>query len=316
MGGEVPGATEKRDLSIPDGFVRAPDPWPMTGSGEVAVVVPLVSADLTADEELSVASLRHHAAGIPAYLVVPDDLVLRFDHAGFAVVRVPRAAMASIAAYNRMMLTPWFYRLFAGYRHILLYQLDCLMLRDDLAVWCELDWSYIGAPWFGKRAPDDLKSVGNGGFSLRRIDHMLAVLESDRFSPWLRVAQQWRHFSSFKHLKLLAGGLMKARKTRDGSPLAQRFAGCFQRPEDEFWSQYAPFFLDRYRLPTPRLALGFAFEARPRTAFEMTGGSLPFGCHAWSRMDRQFWLERIAGMEEQGEALKVEAPEREAALSR
>jgi hypothetical protein len=32
-------------------------------------------------------------------------------------------------------------------------------------------------------------------------------------------------------------------------------------------------------------------------------------------MDRQFWLERIAGMEEQGEALKIEAPEREPALS-
>jgi hypothetical protein len=310
----VRGATEKRDLSIPDGFVGAPDPWPTTG-GEVAVVVPLISADLTADEELSVASLRRHAIGIPVYLVIPDDLVLKFDHAGFEVVRVPQAAMASIAAYNRMMLTPWFYRLFAGYHHILLYQLDCLMLRSDIATWCKVDWSYVGAPWFGKRAPDDLKAVGNGGFSLRRIDHMLAVLESDRFSPWPRVAQQRRHFSSFKHLKLLVSGLMKARKMRDGIPLAPRFAECFQRPEDEFWSQYAPFFLDRYRLPAPRLALGFAFEARPRTAFEMTGGSLPFGCHAWSRMDRQFWLEMIVGMEEQGEALKIDAPEREPALS-
>ena len=36
------GATEKRDLSIPDGFVEAPDPWPVTGFGEIAVVVPMV----------------------------------------------------------------------------------------------------------------------------------------------------------------------------------------------------------------------------------------------------------------------------------
>jgi hypothetical protein len=311
----VPGATEKRDLSIPDGFVGAPDPWPSTGGGEIAVVVPLISAGLTADEELSVASLRRHAVGIPVFLVVPDDLVLKFDHVGFAVVRVPRAAMASIAAYNRMMLTPWFYQLFAGYRHILLYQLDCLMLRSDIATWCKAELSYVGAPWFGKRAPDDLKAVGNGGFSLRRIDHMLAVLESDRFSPWPRVAQQRRHFSSFKHLKLLVGGLMKARKTHDGSPLAQRFAGCFQRPEDEFWSQYAPFFLECYRLPTPRRALSFAFEARPRTAYEMTDGSLPVGCHAWSRMDRQFWLEKTGDMEERDASPKIEAPEREPALS-
>jgi Protein of unknown function (DUF5672) len=108
---------------------------------------------------------------------------------------------------------------------------------------------------------------------------------------------------------------MKARKTRDGSPLAQLFAGSFQRPEDEFWSQYALLFLDRHRFPTPRLALGFAFEAWPRTAFGMTGGRLPFGCHAWSRMDRQFGLERISGMEEQSETLGIEAPEREPALS-
>ena len=177
------GATEKRDLSIPDGFVEAPDPWPVTGFGEIAVVVPMVSAVLKPDEELSLACLRLHAAGIPGYLVVPDDLVLNFNYAGFTVIRVPRGAMASIAAYNRMMLTPWFYRLFNGYRHILLYQLDCLMFGDDVTAWCRRDWSYVGAPWFGKRAPDDLKSVGNGGFSLRRVDHMLAVLNSNRFSP-------------------------------------------------------------------------------------------------------------------------------------
>jgi hypothetical protein len=207
----IPGATEKRDLSIPDGFVEAPDPWPVTGAGEIAVVVPLASGVLKPDEELSLACLRRHTAGIPGYLVVPDNLVLDFDHGGFTAIRVPRAAMASIAAYNRMMLTPWLYRLFAGYRHILLYQLDCLIFSDDLGTWCDRGNSYVGAPWFGNRAPDDLKSVGNGGFSLRRVDHMLAVLNSDRFSPWPRVAQQRRHFSGLKHLKLLVGGLIKAR---------------------------------------------------------------------------------------------------------
>jgi hypothetical protein len=311
----VPGATKKRDLSIPNGFVKAPDPWPTTGNGEIAVVVPLVSAVLKPDEELSIACLRRHAAGIPVYLVVPDDLILNFDHAGFTVIRVPRAAMANIAAYNRMMLTPWFYRLFAGYRHILLYQLDCLMFRNDVATWCGRDWSYVGAPWFGKRTLDDLKSVGNGGFSLRRVDHMLAVLESDRFAPWPRVAQQRRHFSSLKHLRLLFGGLMKATRECGGAPLAQRFVGCFQRPEDEFWSQYAPFFLKRYTLPTPREALGFAFEARPRIALELTGGRLPLGCHAWSRMDRQFWLEQVGGLGDRSESEKTEVLERELALS-
>jgi hypothetical protein len=316
MGAGVSVATEKRDLSVPHGFVEAPDPWPATGSGAVAVVIPLVSGVLKPDEELSIACLRQHTAGIQVYMVVPNNLVLGFDHDGFTIIRVPRAAMASIAAYNRMMLTPWFYRLFTGYRYILLYQLDCLMLESGVGRWCDQEWSYIGAPWFGKRAPDDLKSVGNGGFSLRRVDHMLAVLDSDSFSPWIRFAQQRRHFSSLKHLRSLLGGLLKARRERGGAPLAQRFAGCFERPEDEFWSQYAPFFLGgRYRLPTPREALNFAFEARPRVAFGLTGGRLPLGCHAWSRMDREFWLEQVGSTGDWSATRETAAVEREPAMS-
>jgi len=47
----------------------------------------------------------------------------------------------------------------------------------------------------------------------------------------------------------------------------------------------------------------------------MTGGRLPVGCHAWSRMDRPFWLEEIGDMEELDASPKIEAPEREPALS-
>lgn len=318
MGKGSSSKTVKRDLSVAYGFVDPPDPWPSTGSGDLAVVVPLAVAALTEDERLSLDRLRRNASGIPRYLVVPDGLELKFDHADFSVVRVPAIAMAGIAAYNRMMITPWFYRLFAGYRYILLYQLDCLLLGNSVGRWCERDWSYVGAPWFGNRGPDDLKSVGNGGFSLRRIDHMLAVLGSDRFAPQFRFAQQRRHFSGWKHLKVLANGLIRAWCNGGGS-LASRFAAGFERPEDEFWSQYAPFFMAGYSLPTPREALGFAFEDRPRIAFDLTAGRLPLGCHAWSRMDRHFWLERLADLEQParttGAAGEIDACEREPALS-
>ncbi|UEM23903.1 hypothetical protein JL100_014535 [Skermanella mucosa] len=316
MGKGNSGKTSKRDLSVAYGFVEPPDPWPTTGSGGLAVVVPLAVAAPVDDERLSFDRLWRHASGVPRYLVIPEGLELEFDHADFSVVRVPAAAMAGIAAYNRMMITPWFYRLFAGYRHILLYQLDCLLLGEGIGRWCERGWSYVGAPWFGNRGPDDLKSVGNGGFSLRRIDHMLAVLGSDRFYPHFRFAQQRCHFAGWKHLKLLAGGLFRA-WTSDGGSLATRFAAGFERPEDEFWSQYAPFFLDRYSLPAPREALGFAFEARPRVAFDLTGGRLPLGCHAWSRMDRAFWLEQLAELEPSAGRIgggEAAAREREAAL--
>src|SRR3954470_23208496 len=116
---------------------------------------------------------------------------------------------------------------------------------------------------------------------------------------------QWKS-SPAVGMRLLFAGLMKAKKERDGAPLAQRFAGCFQRPEDEFWSQYAPFFLKHYKLPSPREALGFAFEARPRIALDLNGGRLPLGCHAWSRMDRHFWLEQVGDVGERSEAGRIE----------
>jgi hypothetical protein len=294
LDGRSRGARLKRDLSVDDGFVAPPDPWPIIGSGTMAVVIPTVSGTLNADEALSLATVRRHGRGMPVYLVIPEGLALEFPHEGIGIIRVPCEAMASLAAYNRMMITPWFYRLFAGYRSILVHQLDCLMLGGDPTPWQRAGWSYVGAPWMGRRGPDDLKAVGNGGFSLRRIDHMLAVLESDRFHPWPRYPQQRRHFSSIKHLGILLGGLRRAAGWDGQKPLAQRFAATFVRPEDEFWSQYAPFFLRDYALPPPRIALDFAFEARPRTALALTGGRLPVGCHAWWRMDREFWMEQLA----------------------
>ena len=35
--------------------------------------------------------------------------------------------------------------------------------------------------------------------------------------------------------------------------------------------------------------LRFAFEVSPKTCYEMNGGKLPFGCHAWAKYDPEFW---------------------------
>ena len=48
--------------------------------------------------------------------------------------------------------------------------------------------------------------------------------------------------------------------------------------------------------------MSFAFEARPRTLYEMNGRQLPFGCHAWFRYDLAFWKPFV-------ESLGYELPE-------
>jgi hypothetical protein len=51
-----------------------------------------------------------------------------------------------------------------------------------------------------------------------------------------------------------------------------------------------------FRVPTPEQALSFAFEVAPRRLYEMNGRQLPFGCHAWERCDRAFWVEHVPGL--------------------
>ena len=52
-------------------------------------------------------------------------------------------------------------------------------------------------------------------------------------------------------------------------------------------------YLPEFKVASLEQGLRFAFEASPRTCFEMNGGRLPFGCHAWGRYDREFWTPHL-----------------------
>jgi hypothetical protein len=61
--------------------------------------------------------------------------------------------------------------------------------------------------------------------------------------------------------------------------------------EDSFWSIEAPKFDREFRVPTAEEALPFAFEVDPRWCYEKNNRKLPFGCHAWAKYDKEFWME-------------------------
>ena len=65
----------------------------------------------------------------------------------------------------------------------------------------------------------------------------------------------------------------------------------FPYHEDVFWSFEAPKFDANFKVATAEEALPFAFEVAPRWCFEKNGRRLPFGCHAWPKYDREFWME-------------------------
>src|SRR5690606_31898493 len=94
------------------------------------------------------------------------------------------------------------YRRFVAYEYMLICQTDVFVFRDELLQWCEKDYDYIGAPWIAskqhlltkvlfqitnffksrkkKKSTAHFFKVGNGGFSLRKVQTMLKIVTDQK----------------------------------------------------------------------------------------------------------------------------------------
>jgi hypothetical protein len=220
---------------------------------------------------------------------------------------------SSIDGYNRLMLSPAFYRRFINYKYILIYQLDAYVFKDELMEWCLKRLDYIGAPWFENWHESTLGNntigVGNGGFSLRCTRSFL-----DQFKMIKRVLliEKYSNRSVTTKLKGL-GSIIKDLlfyREIDISNLN------LKEQEDFFWCigihnyyqkyDHSGSFLKKFFIfsPVKRLkiadistAMKFSFECQPSRLFELNSRTLPFGCHAWHRYEYSFWKQFIISTE-------------------
>lgn len=273
----------------------------------VAIVVPTYKEILTPDEEISLRHLRHFLGDYDKYLFIPDDLAITIKHDDFIVKRLPKRYFLSKGDYSRLLLSKKFYEAFNSYEYILIYQLDSLVFSDQLLEWCEKGYDYIGAPWYKTETMKasgwviDEDSVGNGGFSLRKVEsHLkaLAIYQSHfniakrKLIPCLYLFKYYLSRIPKKILDLI---------TRKQSLLSvfknayiQKKNTDYQHPsEDSFWSFEAKKYYPDFKIPPTDVALSFSFEVAPRYCFEKNNRTLPFGCHAWAKYDRAFWEPHI-----------------------
>lgn len=158
-------------------------------SQNVAVVIPIYHCHMTEYERISFMQCFRVLSSHEIIFVAPNSL--RLDEyiqyvPNIKVVAFPDFWFRSIASYNRLLLSPHFYEKFTSFSHILIYQLDAFVFEDKLHYYCDMEYDYFGAVWFdGRRVPvQGAKSptitcyVGNGGFSLRHVEHSLRMLES------------------------------------------------------------------------------------------------------------------------------------------
>ena len=260
-------------------------------SKTVAVVVPLFRREeLTPEEQISLRHLVHFLGKYDKYVVAPKDL--KVDFPGFGIKRFSNTFFGSTRAHSQLLLSPQFYKAFREYKYILNYHLDCLVFSDQLMQWCETELDYIGPPWLNCQDSPwvRVERVGNGGFSLRKIESFLRVIFSPKY--WIDPAKYWRDFcvSQPKHIQYLnlPRKYLKRLRVFNGARW-QMSRWHLSRNEDYFWSDEAVKYYPEFRVASVEMGLRFGFEGAPRLCFELNDHKLPFGCHAWQRYDREFW---------------------------
>lgn len=268
---------------------------------QVAIVTPLYRYPLQEDEEISMRHLRQYLGRFDRFLVGPESLLggasVAREYSDFVLLPFSKKYFESIRGYSRLLVSEEFYRAFADYEYILIYQLDCLIFSGELKEWCHRGWDYVGAPWFknhGEDTSEGLWAVGNGGLSLRRVASALKVLASKQLldDPKVR-GQDTRRFDSAPPVRRMATGLrtfLLGRGYHNNVRWLLRELGKDPKfHEDLFWSFQARRFLPDFKIGTPQQALGFSFEKAPRYCYQRNSSRLPFGCHAWAKYDRAFW---------------------------
>jgi glycosyltransferase involved in cell wall biosynthesis len=253
------------------------------------VLIPVYTCELTYEELYSLDRTINLLSKYEIHIISPNKLRCADDFSNYKHVAVdyfPDSYFDSINGYNKLLTSLFFYEIYRNFSHILIVQLDAIIISDQLAKWCEEDYSYVGAPFFtGLSKPeifDEMIGTGNGGLSLRRVNDFIAVLKHFRYLP-NNLYQKNKKF----YRRLVA-------KTLD------RYIFCTnKRPffpyvsEDIFWGMIAPVNVPGFKVPPPSISLRFSFDAGPSRLYETNNHNLPFGCHAWERYEKDFWLELI-----------------------
>jgi len=253
----------------------------------VTIVIPIYKPTISSLETASLNQCFKILGNYNIVAVKPHSLQLNnYPYQFKEVYSFDDEYFKDISGYNKLMLSPSFYKTFLTQKFILIYQLDAFVFKDELSKWCNSGFDYIGAPWlreadypdfikriknkilsyihirYNKKSknsdlPSDLQfenKVGNGGFSLRKTQkfYMLCLSEQQQITHYMKKA-------------------------------SHRFN------EDAFWSIEVNRKHQRLKIPNYKKAAYFALENNCEFGLKLTKGQLPFGCHAWDK-NLDFWL--------------------------
>ncbi len=253
---------------------------------DVCIVIPIYKVELTVIEKISLERCVKMFPKYSIYFIQPNNLdssSINF-HNRIKNEKFENYYFKGILGYNQLLLSDKLYTRFSNYKYMLIYQLDCYVFSNRLLHWCNKDYDYIGAPWIAskktmvkkvlssfdntnkKRRSKIFFKVGNGGFSLRKVERFLDI--------------------SIKFKEIIEEDLK--RDTED-----------YRLMEDIFWSFRAPKLNPLFKIPNYKTALKFSIDRKPVLALKTNKERLPFGCHGINKPKViNFWKKVIPEMNE------------------
>lgn len=213
----------------------------------------------------------------------------------------------SVAAYNELCFSAIFYERFRRYTYMLICQLDVWVFDDQLEYWCSKGYDYIGAPIFHAYNKHSFTrkflGVGNGGFSLRKIDHCLRIVMSDRKRVYVKPLELIRFYynlgrytEDFSNHPLRRLGILPTLLLKFfGVHNTLNFYISNHNNEDLIFGAWSNKSWGHHsKLPDYHEAAKFSFEVNPSMLYEEIGCRLPFACHAFMKWEYQtFWSNHI-----------------------
>jgi len=274
----------------------------------VSVVIPVYKIDLTESERMSLSQclnlLYKYDISFVCSKSFDFELFCKSNEVNQEKINISRISFAneyfsSIEGYNRLLLSEFFYESFSDFEYILIYQLDAWVFNDELGFWVSQNYDYIGAPWIGEEHGNIKNRVGNGGFSLRRVNAFLKIFKSLRFR-YYRI----NHFSKIFNdridylirtntflyiLKVIKALLMSTVEFLAYKNTLKHYFMLCEINEDILWGVYAPIIFQEFKIPSIDVAMRFSIETNPENTMLLISPNLPFGCHAWEKLAKSFW---------------------------
>ena len=219
-----------------------------------AVVIPIYKQEIDELEKISLAQCRKVLGNYPIIFVAPERLKPSYLEPGDMVVQFHPQYFQNGRTYSQLLLSPMFYEPFLSFEYMLIYQLDAFVFYDALEEFCRLGYDYIGAPW----------------------------------------PISWGKSTATKTLRVGNGGFCLRKIAACYKLLTNPPLSTNNISEDAFFALCGANGEIDFNVAPVKVADIFSMEHYPDRCLKRLGYELPFGCHGWTKLSADFYVELFA----------------------